>query len=372
MKTLKFVGLDVHKESIVLAVAERDGDSARVLERLPNDSAMVLKRLRKLGPLGTLKVCYEAGPTGYGLHRFLTDKGVACDVVAPALIPQLRGSRLKTDRRDAVHLAHFLRSGDLTAVWVPDPETEAIRDLVRARDDARLALRRIRQQLLKFLLRHERRFTEGKSHWTKTHLQWIKRQKFTSLAQQLVLEDAQRTLEEAEARVRKLDQDLADSVMHWKRSALVRDLQAFHGVSLLTAAGVAAEIGDFSRFPTASRFMAFVGLVPSEQSSGETRRQGRITKTGNRHVRRLLIEAAWNYYGNRAKPGTALTRRREHVPAEIIATADRALRRLRRKSLRLQMHRKSATKIAAALARELAGFLWAAARLSEQRFTTTG
>lgn len=365
MTKVRCVGLDVHKDSIVMAVAEAGDRPAEVFERLPYDPPLVLKRLRTLGAKRWLRVCYEAGPTGYGLYRCLSRAGIDCRVVAPALVPQVNGSRVKTDRRDARKLAHFLRSGDLTTIWVPDQATEAIRDLERARDDARLAQRRIRQQLLKFLLRNDRRFP-GKHHWTKTHWRWIRSQRFVPPAQQRVLEDAIRTLEQADERVQRLDEDILECLPGWQRAPLVRDLQALHGIARLSAVGLAAEIGDFRRFPSAGCFMSFVGLVPSEHSSGESRRQGGLTKTGNRHVRRLLVEAAWNYLGARAAIGPTLAKRREGVSEEIVDIADRALRRLRKTGHQLYRRKKSSTKIAASVARELAGFVWSAACTSDR------
>lgn len=361
MLNVRHVGLDVHKEFVVIALAQ-GREPAEVLQRVECSPSRILAALRRLGPLASLKVCYEAGPTGYGLQRFLCGHGVDCQVVAPALVPQPQGMRIKTDRRDACRLAHFLRSGDLVAVWVPDEQTEALRDLERARDDARLAERRIKQQLLKFLLRSGRTFTAGKSLWTRTHWDWIRGQQFDHEAQRRVLADAVLAATQAGERVARLDQDLADCLTGWRLAPLVRNLQAFRGVKLLTAVGLAAEIGDFQRFPTAGRFMAFVGLVPSEHSSGQSRRQGGITRAGNAHVRRLLIEAAWQYVGAPATIGPTLARRREGVPPEIVMIADRALRRLRKKASGLSRRKKSGNKIVTAVARELAGFLWAAAR----------
>jgi transposase len=365
MSKLRFIGLDVHKDSIVAAVADAGSAAAEGVGSWLWDEVRVLKELQKLGPLSTLKVCYEAGPTGYGLARSLQAAGVDCVVVAPGLVPQVAGSRIKTDRRDAKKLAHFLRSGDLTVVWLPDEQTEALRDLERARDDARLAERRIKQQLLKFLLRHGRRYDEGKENWTKTHWTWVRQQKFEHEAQQRVLADAITTTEHATARIAKLDADIAECIEGWALAPLVKNLQAFRGIKLLTAVGIAAEIGDFARFPKAGNFMGYVGLVPSENSSGQSRRQGGITKTGNRHVRRLLIEAAWHYFNAPLVASAALTARRVGVSEEVIAIADRALRRLRKKCQAMQLRKKSGTKIVTALARELAGFVWAAARVGE-------
>lgn len=367
MSNVRFVGLDVHKNSITLAIADSSTAPAESLATLPWSEDRLIAQLRKLALHGPLKICYEAGPTGYGLQRALAAAGFECVVVAPSLVPQSSGDRVKTDRRDARKLAHFLRSGDLTPVWAPDERTEAVRDLVRSRDDARIAARRIKQQLLKFLLRHGRRYTEGKDHWTKIHLDWVRRQRFGQEAQERVLADALTTLDQAEARLKRLDEDLSECVAGWSRETLVKNLQAFRGVRQLTATALAAEIGDFTRFAAAGQFMAFVGLVPSENSSGQSRRQGGLTKTGNRHVRRLLIESGWQYDGGRVVVSKELAKRREGVPAEVVEIADRALRRLRKKAARMRERRMLPTKIAAALARELAGFLWAAACVTEKR-----
>jgi len=291
-------------------------------------------------------------------------------VMAPSLIPEVN-SRVKTDRRDACKLARFLRSGDLTSVWVPDEQTEALRDLERARDDARLAERRIKQQLLKFLMRHSRVFTEGKSYWTKTHWAWIRRQKFEHEAQRCVLADAIQTATQAGERIARLNQDIHECIEDWVLAPLVRNLQALHGVGELTATVIAAEIGDFQRFPKAGKFMSFVGLIPSEHSSGASRRQSGITKAGNRHVRRMMIEAAWQYYHAPAQASAALMKRREGLPDEVVQIADNALRRLRKKSRVMQRNGKSAKKIVAAIARELAGFIWAIGQVPARTHSQT-
>lgn len=361
MNNVRYVGLDVHKDSIVMAVAENDSSPATLVGRLEWSESALLKALRKLGPLNSLRVCYEAGPTGYGLQRCLAMGKVNCIVVAPSLIPQKQGCRIKTDRRDARKLAHFLRSGDLTSVWIPDEQTEALRDLIRARDDARLAERRIKQQLLKFLLRQGRRCPTKVIHWTKAHWTWIRQQTFEQEAQQCVLVDTILTIEVASARIARLDQEIAQCVEGWALAPLVKNLQAFRGIKLVTAVGLVAEIGDFTRFPKAGKIMGFVGLVPSESSSGGSRHLGGITKAGNRHLRRLLLEAAWHYVGAPATVSQSLVERRQGVPDEVVQIANRALRRLRRKASVLTLRKKTATKIATALARELIGFIWAAA-----------
>lgn len=362
---VRFIGLDVHAESLVIAVAEGGGQqSPEVWKKIPYKLPQLLDELRLLGRHATLRVCYEAGPTGFGLQRFLQTQGIDCVVVAPALVPRKAGVRIKTDRRDACNLAQYLRSGELTPIWIPDEQTEAIRDLERAREDARLAERRARQHLLKFLLRHDRRFTAGKQHWTRTHWRWILQQRFEHEPLHRVLADYIRTAQEASDRVRRLSQDIGELIQGWALAPLVKNLQAFHGVQQLTAVAVSAEIGNFQRFRKATQFMAFTGLIPSEQTTGEKKRQGGITKTGNKHVRRMLIEAAWHYDDCHLGASAALQKRREGVPPEIVAIAEKARRRLRCKAHRLRRARKSPNKIVTALARELAGFLWAAARAS--------
>ena len=361
--TVRYVGLDVHKDTIVMAVAEAGAQPAEIYATLAHDPAAVLSRLRKLGPLPSIVVCYEAGPTGYELYRFLNAAGVQCHVVAPSMVPTQNGNRVKTDRRDARRLAHFLRSGDLTAIRVPDEHTEALRDLTRSRDDAKRAERTARHQLSKFLLRKGCRF-EGKSHWTLAHWAWIKRQTFAHEAANRVLTDSIRTAERATQRVQGLTLDISQLVASWALAPLVKNLQAFRGIQLVTAAGMAAEVGDFHRFATASQFMAFVGLVPSEHTSGPKRRQGGITKSGNRHLRRLLIEAGWHYYRTPLRVSAELHARRVGIPQAVIDIADKALQRLGVKSYRMKQGTKPPNKIVTALARELAGFVWAAARLS--------
>ncbi len=365
MSKLRFVGLDVHKDSTVIAIAEAGAAPAVILKRIPAAQDRLLTELKRLGPLQDLQVCYEAGPTGFGLARFLHKAGVECLVIAPSLVPKAQGCRVKTDRRDARNLAHFLRSGDLTPVWIPDEHTEALRDLERARDDARLAERRAKQQLLKFLLRQGRQFLEGKEHWTKTHWQWIRRQQFDHEAHRRLLADAIQTIEQSQARIARLDQDIADCLPGWALAPLVKHLQAFRGVAQLTAVGLAAEVGDFRRFAKAGQFMAYVGLVPAESSSGQSRRLGGLTRTGNRHLRRLLVEAAWQYYRAPAQASAALMKRREGTPEAVVSIAEQALRRLRKTSLKMQLRKKPPAKIVSALARELSGFVWSAACLSQ-------
>jgi transposase len=358
--TIRYVGLDVHKDSIAIAVAMRDGKPAESLGAIPNDIPALIKRLLRLGPAASLRCCYEAGPTGFVLARRLKEAGIACQVIAPSLVPVQPGARVKTDRRDAVKLAGYLRSGHLTAIHVLDPATEAIRDLERARDDAKRAERAARHQLSKFLLRHGRWF-EGRSTWGPAHLAWLAKQRFDDAAQQDVMDDYREAVELATARVGRLTRRLAERVATWEGAPLVTALQALRGVDLVSAATLVAEVGDFRRFGTAAELMSFVGLVPSEHSSGGSRRQGRITRTGNGHVRRILVESAW-HYRRRPRMSKAIRARNDKVSAAVRAIAWKAQQRLHKRLLRLTGNGKPATRAVTAVARELVGFVWAIAR----------
>ena len=358
--TLRFVGLDVHRDTIAIAVAINDGQPAQSLATVPNDVVGLIKRLQRLGPAESLRCCYEAGPTGFGLARRLNAVGIACEVIAPSLTPVQPGARVKTDRRDARNLAHYLRSGNLTAIHVPDPITEAIRDLERARDDAKRAERSARQQLSKFLLRHDRWFT-GRTTWGPAHQAWLAQQKFDHPAQQDVMNDYRETVELATARVARLTHQMAQRSATWEKAPLVTALQALRGVEMVSAVTLAAEIGDFRRFATASQLMAFVGLVPSEHSSGGSRRQGRITRTGNGHARRILIEAAW-HYRRMPRLSKAIRQRNDRVSGAVRGIAWKAQQRLHKRLFRLSERGKPMTQAVTAVARELAGFVWAIAR----------
>jgi transposase len=357
--TVRFVGLDVHRDSIAIAVADL-GRPAESLGSVPNNIPDLIRRLLRLGPEKSLRCCYEAGPTGLGLARKLQGAGIACVVIAPSLIPVQPGARVKTDRRDAQKLAQYLRSGDLTPIHVHDPATEAIRDLERARDDAKRAERAARQQLSKFLLRHGCWF-EGRSTWGPKHLAWLAKQQFEEKAQQDVMNDYRETVELATARVTRLTARLAERVATWEQAPLVTALQALRGVDLVSAATLVAEVGDFRRFASASELMSFVGLVPSERSSGGSRRQGRITRTGNGHMRRILVESAW-HYRRQPRMSKAIRARNEKVSPAVRLIAWNAQQRLNKRMLRLLSRGKLATQAATAVARELAGFVWAIAR----------
>jgi transposase len=334
-------------------------DRAVVVRTIPNDWMMLAALLGKLGSHQRLRICYEAGPTGYGLARRLSDSGLYCIVVAPSRIPREPGQRVKTDRRDARKLADLLRAGLLTEVKIPAAETEAMRDVERARDDAKNAERTVRHQLDKFLLRHGRIWSRTK--WTRLHWSWIKEQAFPAEASRRVMADNIRAVEEATARVQRLEKDIEELVETWSLAPLVRALQALRGIRLIAAVILAAEVGDFARFVAPRRFMAYLGQVPSEDSSGQRRHQGRITRTGNGHARRILTEAAWNYRF-RPRPSRAIRKRRELLPAEIVAIAEKAEQRLSRRYQHLVNRGKSSPKVVTAVARELSGFVWAIAR----------
>jgi transposase len=357
-KSLIYVGLDVHKNSIVVAMAT-GRQLAVVVREIPNDWCQFLKILDGLGAKERLRLCYEAGPTGFDLARRLNAAGVCCVVVAPSLIPVRPGQRIKTDRRDARQLADLHRATQLVEVHIPEVETEAMRDVERARDDAKNAERAVRHQLDKFLLRHGRSWSRTK--WTRLHWAWIERQEFSSAAFRRVLADYVRAVQEATARVERLEKDIAELVETWALAPLVKSLQALRGVRLITAVILTAEIGDYARFGTPRELMAYLGLVPSEDSSGQRRRQGRITRTGNGHVRRILTEASWNYRF-RPRPSRAIRKRRESLPAKIVAIAEKAEQRLSRRFQHLTQRGKSSQKVVTAVARELAGFVWAIAQ----------
>ena len=350
---LPVAGLDVHAASIRLAVVLRD----ELLDErtLPFDCQLVERELRRLG---ATRVCYEAGPTGFGLARHLRDAGLHCDVVAPGLVPRRSSDRVKTDARDARKLALLYQGGMLAPVWVPSFAQEAVRDLIRAREDARQDRVRARQRLGKFVLRRDLRLP-GKS-WTLARRQWLGRQAFEHAAQQAAFDDYLLACDLLDRRIEALEREIDEWAAHDDFRKLVGYLRCLRGVDTLTAIGLVAEIGDFSRFKTAPAFMAYLGLVPSESSSGERRRQGSITRAGNNHARRLLIEAAHN---QRRRPARSahLARRQAGQPAEVVSRAQQAQVRLHKRWQRLGARGKHSNKIAASVARELAGFVWAIA-----------
>ncbi len=358
---ITFVGMDAHKKAINVAML-LPGKREPVEWQVANEPAAIrrlAKRLSREAP-GEVRCCYEAGPCGYVLQRELEAAGgVICEVIAPALIPIKPGERIKTDRRDARKLAVSLRADDLTAVHPPTPADEAVRDLCRCREDAREDLMRARHRLGKFLLRRGRVYTIGKRAWGLLHRQWLKGLKLEHAADQVTFEDYLAAIEQLEERLRGLDQRLAALAEQHPYREPVGWLRCFRGIDTVTAIALVAELHDFRRFQTARALMAYLGLVPSENSSGERHRRGAITKAGNVHVRRLLIEAAW-HYRHRPGVGAGLRRRRQGQPSAILTIADRAQHRLCRRFRHLTERSKPFNKAVVAVARELIGFVWAA------------
>jgi transposase len=358
---IRYVGLDVHKEGIVVAVAE-GGIRGEVREygRIANTAGALDRLMRKLGGAGVrLRFCYEAGPCGYGIQRHLSAHGHECVVVAPSLIPKRAGDRVKTDRRDAAGLARLHRAGELTAVWVPDAAHEAMRDLVRARLDAVHALRRARQQLSGFLLRQGCHY--GRPAWTKLHRRWLAGLTFAQAVHHIVLEDYIQAVEAAEARRDRLTAQIEAMLPDWTLAPVVAALQTMRGMALVNAATLIAELGDLSRFANPRQLMAYLGLVPSEHSSGASIKRGGLTKAGNSAARRLLIEAAWTYRFP-ARVSRELLLRQEEQPKPIREIAWKAQLRLCARYRKLARSGKPANVVTAAIARELAGFIWAIAR----------
>lgn len=359
-ETTTYVGLDVHKETIAVALADGGGrGDARAFGQIVNTPTALARMLAKLSQPGrTLKFCYEAGPCGYGIQRQLSAAGHDCVVVAPSLIPRKPGDRIKTDRRDANNLARLHRAGELSAVWIPDTAHEAMRDLVRARLAAVRSLRQARQQLSGFLLRHG--FHYCRPAWTQMHRRWLAGLCFEQPIHHIVLEDHIATIEAATERRDRLTKQIEIMLSDWSLAPVVLALQSLRGMALVTAATMIAELGDLSRFTNPRQLMAYLGLVPSEHSSGGTRRQGGITKAGNTTARRMLIEAAWSYRFP-AKISREQLIRQEQLPKPIRETAWKAQVRLCSRYRKLAKAGKPATTVTTAIARELSGFVWAIA-----------
>jgi transposase len=353
-----YVGIDAHKKDLFVAMLIGHAPTP-VTWQLANEPQAVRRLARKLereAP-GAVQVFYEAGPCGYALQRQITTTRVRCDVVAPALIPRKPGERVKTNRRDARKLVELGRAGLLTAVQPPTPEDEAVRDLARARDDAREDLQRCRHRLGKLLLRRGLHYA-GRN-WTRAHRQWIDSLRWMHAAERAVVDDYLLAIDHTEARLVELDARLSEIAATESYREPVGWLRCFRGIDTLTAMLILAELHDFRRFASAPALMAYLGLVPGEDSSGEKHRRGRITRTGNALVRRLLVETAWHYQ-HRPGVGVALARRRKGQPSRVIAIADKAQQRLCRRFRKLAAEHKPPPKIAVAIARELAGFLWGA------------
>jgi len=360
MSKIKFVGLDVHAETIAVAVAEWGGE-VRSLGIIPNREESIRRLVKKLGPAEQLQACYEAGPTGYIVYWELTALGVKCEVVAPTLVPVKAGDRVKTDRRDAQKLAQSYRSGDLTPVWVPDAAHEALRDLVRAREAAKKDQLRARHRLSKFLLRQGRRPPAGVKPWTQRHLAWVKQAvHFEQPAQEFTLLDYIHEVEHATLRIGRLERAIDEAVQSApsRMRTVIEALQALRGVAQIAAATIVAELGEVSRFAAPRQLMGYSGMVAKEHSSGQRIWRGGITKTGNAHLRRVVTEAAWAYR-HRPSIGGLLRRRQEKLSEEVKEIAWKAQHRLHARYRRLTGRAKSKQQVVTAIGRELLGFIWA-------------
>jgi transposase len=362
-KFSKYVGLDVHQETIAIAVAQAGGE-VRYVGEIMNTPEAIKKLVTQLKRDGArLSFCYEAGPGGYVLYRQLHDLKQDCQVVAPSLIPKKPGERVKTDRRDSLSLARLHRAGELTAVWIPGEAQEALRDLTRAREDMKHLQRQAKQRLLSFLSRHGHRYS-GKCRWTQAHWRWLEGVKFAQPVQQIVLQEYMDTVKACSRRVASLEQEIERAVQDCPVWTVIEALMALRGVSLIAAVTVVAELGDLRRFSDAPQLMAYLGLVPSEHSSGKRERRGGITKTGNSHVRRVLVEAAWTYR-HPARKTAILQRRAERTTAQVQEIAWSAQKRLCQRFRHLTARGKLPVQVCTAIARELTGFIWAIGQQAE-------
>ena len=369
---LRFLGLDVHAETIAVAVAEPNGE-VRSLGTIANREDSVRKFIKKLGSPEQVRACYEAGPTGFVLYWQLTQLGVECAVVAPTLVPKKSGDRVKTDRRDALKLARCHRNGDdLTAVWVPDEASEALRDLVRQREAAKQDQLRAKHRLTKFLLRTGQRPPLGLKAWTERYMRWLGQVRYTQPAQEVTRLDCMNEVEHMGARVKRLEEAILEIVKQAPESMqeLIRGLQALRGIAHISAVTIASELGSdiSSRFQTARKLMGYSGAFPSENSSGKRIRKGAITKCGNAHLRRIVIESAW-CYRHLPRVGEKLRKRHDGIPAEILEIAWKAQTRLHKRYMKLTMAGKEQKKVVTAVGRELLGFIWAIAVKIEQART---
>jgi transposase len=357
-----YIGLDVHKDSIAVAYVAQDHDAeVTFLGTMGTRQCDIDHLIRKMQSKAKhLVFVYEAGPCGYWLYRYLTKKGHVCWVVAPSLIPKKTGDRVKTDRRDAIQLARLMRSGDLTPVYVPTVEDEALRDLTRAREDALRDLKSAKFRLKAFLLRQDIRYT-GRATWGPAHLRWLSEVVCATPAQQIVFQEYVRAVNEHTERLQRLEQELQEQVKTWRLQPVVEALQALRGVQFTVAVTLVAELGDLTRFENPRQLMKYLGLIPSEYSTGERRRQGSITKAGNTHARRALVEGAWAYRYP-AKVSRHLQLRLEQLPKPLQDISWKAQVRLCKRFRRLLARGKHANQVVVAIARELAGFLWAIAK----------
>ncbi len=355
----KFAGLDVHKGDIVVGIAEVGRGEAGYYGTVENTPHAYLRLAKRLSKGEEVLFCYEAGPCGYEVYRQLTKAGYDCVVIAPSLIPKKAGARVKTDRRDAVSLARLLRAGELTPIWVPDEGQEAMRDLTRAREDMKAMERQSRQRLGGFLLRHGKIYP-GRSKWTKTYFRWLESLRFESSVQQIVFQEYVDIVKDAQKRVAAMEEQMRKALSEWTLRPVVEGLMALRGVDLVAAMTIIAELGDITRFESPRQLMAHLGLVPSEHSSGERQKRGGITKTGNGHVRRVLVEASWSYRLP-ARKTAHLRKKAEKTSKAVQEIAWKAQKRLCGRYRYLVYKGKLPVKSCTAVARELAGFIWAIA-----------
>jgi transposase len=359
-----FIGLDVHNDSIAVSIAPSDSTEVRrygIIGGEHDDVLKLVKKLQAAHPGASLRFCYEAGPRGFALCRCLRSHGLDCILVCPSKVPRKPGERVKTDRRDADQLARLFRAGELTGIYVPEPVDEAMRDLIRARFQVGKAQHRARQQLKMYLLRHNLRYG-GKSSWTPVHLRYLAKIKMPFPVQQIVFQEMLEVISEATARLERYDQEIERAVPGWRWEPVVRALMSLREMALLHAATLVAELGDFNRFDHPGQLMGYLGLVPSEHTTGTDRQQGGITKMGNGPARRALVEAAWQYRAP-ARLSPHLKKRQEGLPKAITDISWEAQRRLHHRYNHLTRVGKKKSQVAVtAVARELSGFVWAIAR----------
>lgn len=369
MNVIHYIGLDVHNDSVAISIASSDSTEVRrwgIIGGTHDDVLRFIKKVQAAHPRATLCFCYEAGPRGYPLCRFIRSLGHECIIVCPSRVPRRPGDRVKTDRRDADQLARLYRAGELSGIHLIEPEDEAMRDFLRSRHQIIRAQHRARQQIKMFLLRHNIRYA-GTTSWTPKHLRYLGTIKMPFATQQFALQELIQSITEAGARLERFDAQLEREVCGWRWEPVVRALMSLRGVRLLNAAILVAELGDLSRFTRPAELMSYLGLVPGERTTGDDRQQGGITKMGNGHARRALVEAAHQYRVG-ARISRQLQQRQEGLPKAVTDTAWEAQRRLHHRYKQLMgPGRKKAPVVITALARELSGFVWAIARQVQPR-----
>ena len=354
-----YIGMDVHKDSVQMAVFTDKGEEPIYERRLNNDIALLIKEVKRYSREGKTETAYEAGCLGYVIQRAMAKEGITCHVLPANKVAKKRGDRIKTDKRDARLIGRELRSRNIRPISVPDEADEAARDVLRCREDVNEDLRRVKQRLLKFLVRHGHVYSSGEgNNWTVKHWKWMDGLEFSQEHERLVYEEYRSLIRSHEERLERLGQKIKETAESERYSTAMGKLRAFKGIDYIIALSMVCEIGDFKRFASAKAFMSYLGFVPSENSSGGKRNQGSITKAGNSHLRKLLIEGAWHYTQN-TRTGKRLEQRWQSCPVNVIDIADRALYRLHKKYIRLVLSGKHKNLAVTAVARELAGFIWA-------------